>query len=192
MKTCIFAILILLALTALGCESGRKIESNWTVDEARQFTEFPLYWLGQRYDGLPLTAVTRYEPNTPTESVVGDVVDFWYGESKCNDSGCNAPIWIRIEPYCAGSDSSPEVVQSFLNGPLANAGYTISAVQIRGVQGYLADVPRLHLWTGESAIQINSNKSDASVEEVAEDMIPIAEDVGAAPQPLPPPTSTKC
>jgi hypothetical protein len=167
-------------------------ESNWTLEEARQFDEFPLYWLGEDYQGLPLTAITRYEPATPTEAVVGDVVDFWYGEITYKDSAFNARVWIRIEPYCDGSDSSPEAVQSFLNGPLASAGFLISPIEIRGVEGYLVDMPRLHLWAGPSAIQINSNDSTISMQQVAEDLFPVAEGPSASPHPLPPPISTEC
>jgi hypothetical protein len=168
------------------CDLGPgKIEGNWTVEDARRFDEFPLYWLGEDYSELPLAAVTYDVAEANGNSAVG----FVYGESTCDASGCNAPVWITIEPYC---QSPPQRVRSFLEGPLANAGYTISEVRVHALEGYMVDIPRLHFWTGQSAVQINSNEPNVSVLKVAEDLIPISQDPGTAPQPLPPPDSNAC
>jgi len=48
---------------------------DWTVEEARQFDDFPLYWLGDEYDGLPLTRT--YKLRSPA---IPDTVGFVYGE----------------------------------------------------------------------------------------------------------------
>ena len=159
-----------------------KIESNWTIPEARQFNDFPLYWVGMDYEGLPLTAVTHYEGG------VLETVAFVYGDSSCNDSGCRAPIYIQIHPYC---DSSPESVRSFL-GALESAGYKTSVTEVRGVSGYLTDVPRIYLWTGSSAIEIDGDVGGPSVQKAARELIPLSEDLLGGKDPLPPPTTTEC
>ncbi len=172
------------AATLTACSEDDEIESNWTIDEARRFDEFPLYWLGDSYMGLPLTAVTH------GQTVDLETVGFVYGESSCNDSACNAPIWIITEPYC---QSSPEQVRSLLN-EFKGYGSVISEVEFREAKGYLTDweEPRLYFWTGGSAIQINSNDSTVSIHQVAQDLIPVTNSTDAKLKPLPPPITKDC
>ena len=51
----------LLAMTSAACSLRADIPpkpvSNWTVEDARWFYEFPLYWLGESYQGLPLSSM---------------------------------------------------------------------------------------------------------------------------------------
>ena len=66
-------------------------KSNMSVEEARAFSEFPLYWLGETYEGLELTTLLE----------VKNVVTFLYG--KCvirGDGGCPAPFQVVIRPLC--------------------------------------------------------------------------------------------
>src|SRR4030042_1256950 len=50
-----------LAVTSSGCfldyEPPPKPVSNWTVEQARWFYKFPVYRLGESYQGLPLTSM---------------------------------------------------------------------------------------------------------------------------------------
>ena len=65
--------------------------SNMTVEEARAFSEFPLYWLGETYEGLELTTLLE----------VKNVVTFLYG--KCitrGDGGCPQPFQVIVRPLC--------------------------------------------------------------------------------------------
>ena len=65
--------------------------SNMSVEEARAFSEFPLYWLGEMYEGLELTTLLG----------VKNVVTFMYG--KCvikGDGGCAQPFQVIIRPLC--------------------------------------------------------------------------------------------
>src|SRR4030042_3897602 len=49
------------AMPSAGClldyEPPPKPVSNWTVEQARWFYKFPVYWLGESYQGLPLTSM---------------------------------------------------------------------------------------------------------------------------------------
>ena len=167
-----------------GCSflNSPKLVSNWTVQDARAFDDFPLYWLGDSYNGLPLTGVTH------GKGTALETVGFVYGNSSCDDSGCSAPIWVTIHPYC---DSPPQDVRSFVSS-LAEAGFEISDIEIRGVRGYLTSVPRIYLWTGSSAIEVEGNAPDSAIEQAARDLIPIGQDFGTSEAPLPPPESGDC
>jgi hypothetical protein len=169
--------LVIAGANFIACDTGfdgpDKIESNWTTEDARRFDEFPLYWLGDSYEGLPLTATYRHK----TEAV--DVVGFVYGESKCDLSGCRAQLWIRIEPYCY-------YPREFIDG---------SSMKIRGADAEFVDLglgEALRVFTGDLSLGIDSEKTEVAVTKVGRDLIPIAEDAGATPKPLPPPVSTEC
>ena len=72
-------------------------KSNMSVEEARAFSEFPLYWLGETYEGLELTTLLVFK----------DSVSFLYG--KCvvrpaGEGGCPQPFQVYVQPLC---DSRP-------------------------------------------------------------------------------------
>src|SRR5437667_6297474 len=48
-----------------------KPESNWTLDDARSFDQFPLYWLGANYEGMPLTLIRRRQATSYTPPPTG-------------------------------------------------------------------------------------------------------------------------
>jgi hypothetical protein len=145
------------------------------------FDEFELYWFGRRFEGLPLTYVRQ--------SVDGDGVvhyRFAYGElSYFGDAASGSwlsPLEIDIQPYCG---FGPEDAESAYGDGFKN-------VKIGGAEGYLYDDFWLFLWSGRSEIQLSWSKTQIDLEEAAQDLIPIAEDTGANPEPLPAPISTEC
>jgi hypothetical protein len=99
---------------------------RWTIEDAQQFREFPLYWLGESYEGLPLTDIVRakyeYEVHPQAVKFVGqevmkeDLVGFVYGTcDPGNDGGCAPPLVIRVEPYCVNPNL--KVKKAFTPGP---------------------------------------------------------------------------
>src|SRR3972149_5328210 len=61
---------------------GGRARISWTVEDAKAFDEFPLYWLGESYEGLPLTDIIRYKFDPPPEMLGAyseDIVLFIYG-----------------------------------------------------------------------------------------------------------------
>jgi hypothetical protein len=173
-------------LSACDLFGEAKVESNWTVEDAKGFKDYPLYWLGENYQGLPLTVV-QYGKGTALETV-----GFVYGESSCRgQSECSAPIWIRIHPYC---QDSPVDVRRFLPA-LEDVGYQTSHIEIRGNDAIWVDIPRVYLWTGSSAISINGEADESGeslVKQAAQDLIPISEDVVGNLEPLPAPAMLAC
>ena len=68
-------------------------KSNMSVEEARAFSEFPLYWLGETYEGLELT------------TLLGGKNHFSFLYGKCvirpaGDGGCPQPFQVIIRPLC--------------------------------------------------------------------------------------------
>ena len=82
-------------------------KSNMSVEEARAFSEFPLYWLGEVYEGLELTTLLGGKNN----------FTFLYG--KCvvrpaGEGGCPQPFQVYVQPLC---DSRPGTAH-----PMVHAG----------------------------------------------------------------------
>lgn len=64
---------------------------GWSIDDARAFDEFSLYWVGEEYDDLRLTEVIRakYENS----------VAFIYGScTPSGEGGCAPPLQIVVRP----------------------------------------------------------------------------------------------
>jgi hypothetical protein len=152
-------------------------ELRWTVEDAKQFKEFPLYWLGESYEGMPLTKIIRYRydpepPIPPTEAE--NIVLFIYGSCTPGpESGCAPPLSIRVEPYCM---KPPERFAPAVRGePLEVRG--APAEQISG---------DLRIWTGEVSIKIFTDGLAAQVE-AAEKLRLISEGPEGAQSTLGPP-----
>jgi hypothetical protein len=78
---------VVLAFGWLGGPRG-----NFSLEQARAFDEFPLYYAGDEVDGLPLTAVLRRDD-------VADYVSFVYGDcTPSSDGGCAPPAEVQVWP----------------------------------------------------------------------------------------------
>ena len=90
--------------------------SGWTIEEAEAFEEYPVLWVGESFQGLPLTGITRLEfsepPDVPAPDT--DMVTVAYGD--CTPAGtpptCVPPVQIVSTPYCLRPRSlaAPEVL----------------------------------------------------------------------------------
>src|SRR2546425_5975873 len=92
--------------TGTGCDPSADDENgDWSVDQAKQFCKFQLYWLGEEYEGLPLTKIERHISTVPTRVPsyeAEDILLFVYGSCQAKpDSGCPEPVSVRVEPYCS-------------------------------------------------------------------------------------------
>ena len=173
-------LVVVAGASVSGCHPG-IIESNWTLEDAREFHEFSLFWLGESHEGLPLTVTYR------SETVAQNIVRFVYGEPIRTQSASTAPLHILIQPYC---DSTPERTQTRL-ARYSDVGGSFRDVEVRGLRGILTGDESdgsVYVWTGDSALQI----SGVAPLPATEALIPIAEDSSAPLKPLQPPTSTEC
>jgi len=167
-----------------------KPASNWTVEDARAFDAFPLYWLGDTYQGLQLTS-TRFTADSDGVRHAS----FNYGEPSYYGDALSgswqSPLEIDIQRYCG---FAPEEYLSY--GHDYNDG-KLSEVTVRGVRGYLQRYrygwTYLVLWTGGSTIYISGTpKNEADIVTAANDLLAIDDDVVGELRPLQPPTVTSC
>jgi len=131
---------------------------TWTLEDAKAFTEFPLYWLGDSFGGLPLTQVYRRKydpaPGSPQERSRTNAVYFIYGDCNPNrlfgPSRCNVPLTVMLEPNCARStlftpDLFPIGVQTV----------------VAGVPARYVDEGQVVLWAGGVTITVMSARPSA-------------------------------
>ena len=178
----------LLAAISVACplvtDPPPKPVSNWTIEGARQFDEFPLYWMGETYRGLPLTSMRIRRPAYTHDHVS---VTFTYGELELlggSISGSwHAPLEIDIYHRC---DNSPEEVVPRLSDEYSD-DEEVSQMNVLGVDGYVVRYPDwdyLKTWSDRSAVFLQTWKTEFDIEEAGRDLVPITAGSGSIPQPL--------
>lgn len=127
--------------------------SNMSVEEAREFSEFPLYWLGEMYEDLELTTLLR----------VKNVVTFLYG--KCvirGDGGCPAPFQVIIRPLCLSRPGTAH--------PMVHAGELFT---LRGALAQEYTDGHLQLGIGAVSVTLFGPTRDM-MNAMAQDLRPVA------------------
>ena len=162
-----FAILILGA-AAGGAAPARAIPFGLEDLSA----EDPLYFAGDRLEGLPLTAVLR-------RSDTAEYVSFVYGDCVPEgDAGCAPPVEIQVWPACRRHLA--------LYG-LAPPGPALVRTTIRGVPVALLDGgTRLELQTGRATVVVFAD-SPARVVRVGRALRPVGSESPSATLPHPGP-----
>jgi hypothetical protein len=142
----IFALLLATgAATALGVaratgdDPPRGPKSNFSVERARAFSEFPVYSAGASVDGIPLVAVLR-RSNGP------NYVSFIYGDCDASDElGCAPPAEVQVWPACMRNIS--------MYDPEFGPSYTRS--EVRGAPAFtFEDGHRVEIQTAESTVVV--------------------------------------
>ena len=142
------AALAALVLTGAGSGSVREQKpeqqagpvGRFTLDDARAFDDYALFFAGDRVESQPLAAVLR-------RSDTAEFVSFVYGDCvTADDLGCAPPIEIQIWPACRRHLA--------LYG-LSGLGSTLERTTVRGVPAaVLDDGTRLELQSGRSTIVV--------------------------------------
>ena len=126
---------------------------TWTVEDARSFDDFTLYWLGEEIEGLPVTQITRYKFDDPVNPLSKeDSVSFIYGDCTPRldeETGCSVPLSIRVEPRCS---------QAIRFTPGDFPGEDIS---VRGVPAKYHDEDHITIWTDDVTVSIQ--RSDTKI-----------------------------
>jgi hypothetical protein len=147
-------------------------------DFAAAFQDFPLYWLGLEFEGLPLTRVTlSYRPHlSPPEHYVS----LWYGTCTFElASSCSVPLQIRVQPYC--------LAQPGMFAPEAKDG---EVFQVRGADAqYISEA--LRIWTGPVAVRVSAYSSERA-RQVAEALVAANGEGQTVPGQLLPAPDTDC
>jgi hypothetical protein len=138
------ALALLASVVALAAERLGGPGGNFSLERARAFEEFPLYYAGEEVDGLPLTAVLRRDEGA-------DYVSFVYGEcTSSSDSGCAPPVEVQVWPSGARSAASYE------GSPGAPA---LERTRIRGQPAAIVgDGTQLELYTEESTVVVFADR----------------------------------
>ena len=181
---------IIVATLAAGCQEHPakptpKPKGNSSLDEARAFTAFPVYYAGEKVAGLSLTSVNREPvtapPGTPVAPKLqqaGDVSSFDFSYGTCLVPACSLPLSIQIWPACARYPAL------YSTNPLG-AGPVPRKTSIRGVPAaYFEGGYRLEIQTGASTIVIFGARSRMRAAVAALEGLNTAVDPG---QKLPPP-----
>ncbi len=135
----VVAVLVLAGAGSAG-DGERTPPSQFTLEDARAFDDHPLYFAGDRVEGLPLVTVLR-------RSDTADFVSFVYGDcTPDDDMGCAPPLEIQIWPACRRHLA--------LYGS-SSLGPTLERMTVRGVPAAVLDGgTRLELQTGRSTVVV--------------------------------------
>jgi hypothetical protein len=147
-----------LAYSAAAGEDAAPLDadhSDLTIQGAAAFPDFPLYAVGQSFEGHPLTGMTRrLEARVAPDPVRANFVGFRYGDcTPTSDAGCPAPLEIQVWPACERNLSSYSLTPE--GAPLPH-----ELMQVRGVPAALFEGgQRLELYTGSvSVVMFGSGK----------------------------------
>jgi hypothetical protein len=179
--TCALGLAALVGAAGCGGDPGPRgaaVGGNFSLAQAQQFEEFPLYAPGEAFGDLPLTAVERRFDDSPDAPPVrANYVDFLYGtcEPPAREGGCAPPLSVQVWAACERNPmaSGPELERE---GPL----------EIRGVPGYFFEGGRrLELSTGTATVVIFATGRDSALS--AANALEGINNQVAARAPLPPP-----
>jgi hypothetical protein len=157
------------------------------VEDARKFEGFPVYWLGESFQGLPLVAVHRIDypgafPGKPYNHPWHEV-SFDYGDCTIapGESSCPMPLTIDTRPYC---DVPPEII--------ADAVKTGPQEMIRGAMVQRTGKSSMRVWTDNVSIGIHAT-DEALLDEAIRNLVRLNGDKPSSPeQALGPPDQIEC
>jgi hypothetical protein len=148
--------------------------AGFSLEQARAFEEFPLYYAGQRADGDRLVAVLR-------RNDTANYVSFVYGDCAAGDDrGCTPPAEIQVWPSCLRNLGLYEPA-----APATDATLPERAT-LRGVPAaFLEGATRLEIETDRATVVVFAH-SRARLLRIAAALRAL--DAAVAPgEPLPPP-----
>ncbi|MEX2237120.1 MAG: hypothetical protein WEB00_06270 [Dehalococcoidia bacterium] len=154
------AVLVLATmLLAIDCNGRDPLPINHEraarqVTRAEKFNEYPLFWVGETYEGLPISGI-RVDS---ARSIVG------YGTCTLpqGEGGCSIPLQIQIQPICLHWPARFSATPTDVPRPDELAPYTVRGVRARSTDG------GLELYTDEVAIKIYYAEGETR-SEVSED-----------------------
>jgi len=109
-----------------------------------EFTDFPLYWLGDEFQGYPLESIVRHV-FSPDLGKHEDAVSLLYGSCELpeGEGGCAPPVQVIIAPYCM---VPPELV--------GNGTRPVGVEPVRGGAEAVMVGGGLRIWTGPATVKI--------------------------------------
>lgn len=167
------------AQPAAGAQGGR-----WTIEDARAFTKFPLYWLGESYNGVPLRDILRsewYPPHGPVSASDSPPAEFdpswgaspddsvafiYWDEDPCARlrSATPPPDGSIMEGNCGPGDVTVLIRRGCLD-PLWAFRSFIGALRMteataRGAQVVVTGPDHVQAWTGSVKVDVFVSEPD--------------------------------
>jgi len=156
--------------------ASRGPQTEITIEDVRNYTAFPLYWVGEEFRGLSLTKV--YQLASPSVAVPENGVVFIYGTCtpppEADEQSCSLPLQVLVEPAC---DQPPG------EGPF---------FKVRGDADARESSDALRLWTGNVSVRIGGENDELELEAAGALSSPNGLGVTTSAEPLPPPDALDC
>jgi hypothetical protein len=74
---------------------------RFTIDQARSFQDFELYYLGDSFEGIPLERIIRINAKPlPAEPIRRNDVSFIYGWCRAEQEACLPPLQVQAWDAC--------------------------------------------------------------------------------------------
>lgn len=72
------------------------------IDDVRQYRDYPIYWIGESFEGLPLTTLATFDGPHWRSGERRREVTFDYGRCKIvgGAEGCAIPLTVSSYPFC--------------------------------------------------------------------------------------------
>jgi hypothetical protein len=156
----LFLLAVLSVVYATGAEGQERqleLRGNLTLEEARAFSGYSIYYAGEDLGNLPLTAgLRRHGQGEPGNRVTPNFVSFIYGSCHPRPGmGCTPPIEIQVWPACERNPA----VYDWTPEERARIDYTT----VRGAPAVVyEDGRRLEISTGRSTIVIFGPSKEAA------------------------------
>jgi hypothetical protein len=151
------ALILLSATAAIGAAAGLAAtrgssadvsppdappKGNFSIAQAQEFADFPLYDAGSSVDGIPLTNVFHSTGSAST------FVSFLYGDCHASDDmGCAPSLEIQVWPACI---RNPSLYKSSRPGALTPGTTSVRGVPAATFEGG----SRLEITTGTSTVVV--------------------------------------
>ncbi len=169
--------------------AGQRLQTpgppGWTVDDAKDFKDFSLFWLGENISGMPLTRILHYSygpPGGDTRYPAENSVRFIYGDCRPRpdqETGCPVPLAVIIDGRCASPIGRPADL---------DRGQSIT---ILGVPAKVLGASDVVVWTGDAVIEVYSSPPSTITATDAASHLRSVSETGPPPA-LPSPDSTVC
>jgi hypothetical protein len=95
--------LVVVAVAPADAPSGERPAyiPRFTLDQARNFADFDLYYLGESFERLRLERIIRIDAKPlPAEPIRRNDVTFIYGWCDAGEDGCLPPLQVQIWDAC--------------------------------------------------------------------------------------------
>lgn len=132
--------------------SNGSPKSAFSLEKARTFANFPVYYAGDSVEGVPLVAVLRRNDSAT-------YVSFIYGECNASsETGCAPPGEVQVWPACRRNPS-------LYKGPRSPISPAPEQTTVRGVPAAsFEDGHRLEIQTGVSTVVIFGRSPEFALE----------------------------